>query len=158
MDEIFSCAFNSAGNTIITGSKDNTCRIWNSKSMLECAADGIAVGCENGKMLHPQAPCLLEDEEKAENHKIDDGEFDDQKEADVLCAAEKGNLDEEIGDEEADVNGVNDEGNTALILTTICKSDSAAECAKINVESNADPELGALRKDAPRDGDARSPD
>ena len=75
VDEIFSCAFNSAGNTIITGSKDNTCRIWNSQSMLECAADGIAVGCENGKMLHPQAPCLLEDEEKAENHKIDDGEF-----------------------------------------------------------------------------------
>ncbi len=27
-DEIFSCAFNYEGNTIITGSKDNTCRIW----------------------------------------------------------------------------------------------------------------------------------
>jgi WD40 repeat protein len=27
-DEIFSCAFNYDGDTIITGSKDNTCRIW----------------------------------------------------------------------------------------------------------------------------------
>lgn len=28
LDEIFSCAFNYEGDTIITGSKDNTCRIW----------------------------------------------------------------------------------------------------------------------------------
>jgi WD40 repeat protein len=28
IDEIFSCAFNYEGDTIITGSKDNTCRIW----------------------------------------------------------------------------------------------------------------------------------
>ena len=28
-DEIFSCAFNYEGDTIITGSKDNTVRIWN---------------------------------------------------------------------------------------------------------------------------------
>ena len=27
-DEIFSCAFNYQGDKIITGSKDNTCRIW----------------------------------------------------------------------------------------------------------------------------------
>ena len=27
-DEIFSCAFNYEGDTIITGSKDNTCIIW----------------------------------------------------------------------------------------------------------------------------------
>jgi dynein assembly factor with WDR repeat domains 1 len=27
-DEIFSCAFNYEGDTIITGSKDNTCKIW----------------------------------------------------------------------------------------------------------------------------------
>ena len=27
-DEIFSCAFNYEGDIIITGSKDNTCRIW----------------------------------------------------------------------------------------------------------------------------------
>jgi dynein assembly factor with WDR repeat domains 1 len=27
-DDIFSCAFNYSGDTIITGSKDNTCRIW----------------------------------------------------------------------------------------------------------------------------------
>ena len=27
-DEIFSCAFNYEGDTLITGSKDNTCRIW----------------------------------------------------------------------------------------------------------------------------------
>ena len=27
-DEIFSCAFNYEGDTVITGSKDNTCRIW----------------------------------------------------------------------------------------------------------------------------------
>lgn len=29
-DEIFSCAFNYEGDFIITGSKDNTCRIWRS--------------------------------------------------------------------------------------------------------------------------------
>ena len=27
-EEIFSCAFNYEGNTLITASKDNTCRIW----------------------------------------------------------------------------------------------------------------------------------
>jgi len=27
-DEIFSCAFNYKGDTIITASKDNTCKIW----------------------------------------------------------------------------------------------------------------------------------
>ena len=27
-DEIFSCAFNYEGKIIITGSKDNTCRLW----------------------------------------------------------------------------------------------------------------------------------
>jgi len=27
-DEIFSCQFNYEGDTIITGSKDNTCKIW----------------------------------------------------------------------------------------------------------------------------------
>jgi WD40 repeat protein len=27
-DEIFSCAFNYEGDTLISGSKDNTCRIW----------------------------------------------------------------------------------------------------------------------------------
>ena len=27
-DEIFSCMFNYEGDTIITGSKDNTCKIW----------------------------------------------------------------------------------------------------------------------------------
>lgn len=27
-DEIFSCAFNYEGDTIITGSKDNTCKVW----------------------------------------------------------------------------------------------------------------------------------
>ena len=31
MDEIFSCAFNYEGDHIITGSKDNTCRIWKAK-------------------------------------------------------------------------------------------------------------------------------
>lgn len=30
-EEIFSCAFNYDGNTIITASKDNTCRIWKAK-------------------------------------------------------------------------------------------------------------------------------
>ena len=30
-DEIFSCAFNYEGDFIITGSKDNTCRIWRSE-------------------------------------------------------------------------------------------------------------------------------
>lgn len=27
-DEIFSCSFNYEGDIIITGSKDNTCKIW----------------------------------------------------------------------------------------------------------------------------------
>ena len=27
-DEIFSCIFNYEGDTIITGSKDNSCKIW----------------------------------------------------------------------------------------------------------------------------------
>lgn len=31
-EEIFSCAFNYDGNTIITASKDNTCRIWKAKN------------------------------------------------------------------------------------------------------------------------------
>ena len=31
-DEIFSCAFNYEGDHIITGSKDNTCRIWKASS------------------------------------------------------------------------------------------------------------------------------
>jgi dynein assembly factor with WDR repeat domains 1 len=33
-EEIFSCAFNYDGNTIITESKDNTCRIWKDNSLL----------------------------------------------------------------------------------------------------------------------------
>ena len=33
-DEIFSCAFNYEGDTIITGSKDNTCRIWRDQTMM----------------------------------------------------------------------------------------------------------------------------
>ena len=34
-DDIFSCAFNYAGDTIITGSKDNTCRIWRDESRIK---------------------------------------------------------------------------------------------------------------------------
>ena len=37
-DEIFSCAFNYEGDTIITGSKDNTCRIWKDSNALKAAA------------------------------------------------------------------------------------------------------------------------
>jgi dynein assembly factor with WDR repeat domains 1 len=37
-DEIFSCAFNYEGDTIITGSKDNTCRIWKDQQALKVAA------------------------------------------------------------------------------------------------------------------------
>jgi WD40 repeat protein len=33
-DEIFSCAFNYEGDTIITGSKDNTCRIWKDEKIV----------------------------------------------------------------------------------------------------------------------------
>jgi len=33
-DEIFSCAFNYEGDTIITGSKDNTCRIWKDEASI----------------------------------------------------------------------------------------------------------------------------
>lgn len=32
--EIFSCSFNYEGDTIITASKDNTCRIWKDKELL----------------------------------------------------------------------------------------------------------------------------
>jgi dynein assembly factor with WDR repeat domains 1 len=38
-DDIFSCAFNYEGDTIITGSKDNTCRIWRDATM--CPKDVI---------------------------------------------------------------------------------------------------------------------
>jgi dynein assembly factor with WDR repeat domains 1 len=31
-DEIFSCAFNYEGDFVITGSKDNTCRIWKAQT------------------------------------------------------------------------------------------------------------------------------
>jgi len=34
-DEIFSCAFNYEGDTIITGSKDNTCRIWKDTKIVQ---------------------------------------------------------------------------------------------------------------------------
>jgi len=47
-------------------------------------------------------------------------------------------------DHNADVNGVNDEGNTALILSTICMAESAADCAKLLVQRNADPEIQNL--------------
>ena len=43
-DEIFSCAFNYAGNTIITGSKDNTCRVWKAAGRRERAASDGADG------------------------------------------------------------------------------------------------------------------
>jgi ankyrin repeat protein len=44
----------------------------------------------------------------------------------------------------ADVNGINDEGNTALILSTICMADSASDCARLLIESKADPEIQNL--------------
>lgn len=44
----------------------------------------------------------------------------------------------------ADVNGINDEGNTALILSTICMADSAADCARLLIDSKADPEIQNL--------------
>jgi len=47
-------------------------------------------------------------------------------------------------EQRADVNGINDEGNTALILSTICMSESAADCAKLLIESKADPEIENL--------------
>lgn len=34
-DEIFSCAFNYEGDYIITGSKDNTCRLWKACTVAE---------------------------------------------------------------------------------------------------------------------------
>lgn len=39
-DEIFSCGFNYEGDTIITGSKDNTCRIWTCAKDLGMKAQG----------------------------------------------------------------------------------------------------------------------
>ena len=44
----------------------------------------------------------------------------------------------------ADVNGINDEGNTGLILSTICMADSASDCARLLIESKADPEIQNL--------------
>jgi dynein assembly factor with WDR repeat domains 1 len=38
-DEIFSCAFNYEGDTIITGSKDNTCRIWKDLAIVNTYKD-----------------------------------------------------------------------------------------------------------------------
>ena len=37
-DDIVSCAFNYSGDTIITGSKDNTCRIWRDEAMMKKTA------------------------------------------------------------------------------------------------------------------------
>ena len=34
-EDIFSCAFNYEGDTIITGSKDNTCRIWKDEKLIK---------------------------------------------------------------------------------------------------------------------------
>ena len=34
-DELFSCGFNYEGDTIITGSKDNSCGIWRDKKTFE---------------------------------------------------------------------------------------------------------------------------
>ena len=34
-EDIFSCAFNYDGDTIITASKDNTCKIWSTKEKKE---------------------------------------------------------------------------------------------------------------------------
>lgn len=42
-DEIFSCAFNYEGDTIITGSKDNTCRIWKDEASISKARDAEAL-------------------------------------------------------------------------------------------------------------------
>jgi dynein assembly factor with WDR repeat domains 1 len=39
-DDIFSCAFNYSGDTIITGSKDNTCRIWRDTNYGKDVKDG----------------------------------------------------------------------------------------------------------------------
>ena len=33
VNDIFSCAFNYSGDTIITASKDNTCKIWSTKEV-----------------------------------------------------------------------------------------------------------------------------
>lgn len=33
-EDIFSCAFNYEGDTIITASKDNTCRIWRDTALM----------------------------------------------------------------------------------------------------------------------------
>lgn len=40
-DDIFSCAFNYSGDTIITGSKDNTCRIWRDEAMMKAAGKDV---------------------------------------------------------------------------------------------------------------------
>ncbi|EKX55284.1 hypothetical protein GUITHDRAFT_57654, partial [Guillardia theta CCMP2712] len=44
----------------------------------------------------------------------------------------------------ADVNSLNDEGNTPLILCSICISEEAAACAKLLIEMKADPEIQNL--------------
>lgn len=42
-DEIFSCAFNYEGDFIITGSKDNTCRIWKALTALSQPRPGYSL-------------------------------------------------------------------------------------------------------------------
>ena len=45
----------------------------------------------------------------------------------------------------AELDALNDEGNTALILSTICMAEGAGDCAKLLVESGADPEIQNLQ-------------
>lgn len=44
-DEIFSCAFNYEGDFIITGSKDNTCRIWKAETATSQVGWAVVLSC-----------------------------------------------------------------------------------------------------------------
>ncbi|KAJ1467091.1 ankyrin repeat-containing domain protein, partial [Baffinella frigidus] len=45
----------------------------------------------------------------------------------------------------ADLNALNDEGNTSLILSTICMAEGAGDCAKVMVKAGADAEIQNLQ-------------
>eukprot|EP00831_Metopus_contortus_P005508 TRINITY_DN1208_c0_g1_i1.p2 TRINITY_DN1208_c0_g1~~TRINITY_DN1208_c0_g1_i1.p2 ORF type:complete len:120 (-),score=19.92 TRINITY_DN1208_c0_g1_i1:77-436(-) len=50
-DEIFSCAYNYEGDTIITGSKDNTCRIWKDTELIK-SLEAKGIKADHQRVIH----------------------------------------------------------------------------------------------------------
>ncbi len=50
-------------------------------------------------------------------------------------------LEQVLVEADADLDAPNDEGNNPLIMAAICMKDGAADCARLLVESNANPEI-----------------